>query len=550
MRVERDLRIPMRDGTALRADLYRMDSRGPLPTLLRRTPYGKSVYPPGSPADLGRIVDAGYNLLVQDVRGRWDSPGVFRPYRDEAADGHDTVEWIGKQSWAGDAVGMVGSSYEGAVQWQAAASGSTGLRAIAPHATSSDFYEGWTYQGGAFQLGFCLRWVLADLALPPLSDPGLRAAVERAVARIDDAYRDPGPLSDLLDRVAPFYREWSAHPSYDSYWRATSVRDRYTDVRAPALNISGWYDIFVAGTIANYAGMRRQGVPQKLVVGPWSHCMMSGSFPQRSYGPRAGEEAVDLTGLHLGWFDEHLRYGPPSGGPPVLLFVMGIDQWHGFADWPPPESTPTRFFLHSKGSAGLAEGGLTTAAPSDEPADTFRHDPGDPVPTCGGSTLTAGMLTGADCGPMDQRVIEARPDVLCYTTARLVEPVTVIGPVTLVLYASSSIVDTDFTAKLVDVWPDGRAEILCDGIVRARFRDSLTDPRPLTPGRVHEVRIDVGPTAAVFRRGHRIRLEVAGSNFPRFDLNPRGRAVNQVHHSRTHPSHLVLPILPAGLGQV
>lgn len=566
MRVERNLPIPMRDGTVLLADLYRVDSHDPLPTLLQRTPYGKSVYPPGSPADTERIVRDGYNLLVQDIRGRWDSPGAFEPYENEAADGYDTIEWIGKQDWATGAVGMLGSSYEGAVQWLAAASGATGLRAIAPHVTASDFHEGWTYQGGAFQLGFCLRWVLADLALPPLRDKDgrTRTEVERAVAAIENAYRNPSALSDLVDRAAPYYRGWLERSAYDEYWRAISVRERHAEIRTPALNIGGWYDIFVAGTIANYAAMSRLGVPQRLVIGPWSHCLMSGRFPQRDYGSSADAEAFDLTGLHLDWFDEHLRYGPPSGGAPVRLFVMGADQWHGFANWPPPEAEPTPLFLHSGGSANTAcgDGALTTQAPDDEPADVFHYDPADPVRTAGGSTLMAGLLTGEDCGPLDQRAVEDRPDVLCYTTEALTGPLAVVGQITLVLYAESSAVDTDFTAKLVDVSPGGRAEILCDGILRARYRESLSDPKLLTPHRVYEFRIEVGPTANVFRRGHRIRLEVSSSNFPRFDLNPNtggpgsaraagptAIAVNLVHHSRIHPSHLLLPIVPAEIAQ-
>ncbi|SDZ35696.1 hypothetical protein SAMN05421504_113121 [Amycolatopsis xylanica] len=559
MRVERDLRISLRDGVVSRADLYRTAGREPRPTLLQRTPYGKAVYPPGSPADVDRLTAAGYNLLVQDVRGRWDSAGVFEPYEYELGDGYDTIEWIGKQDWATDAVGMLGSSYEGAVQWQAAVSGAPNLRAIAPHVTSSDFHEGWTYQGGAFQLGFCLRWVLADLTLPPLGDGKLRAAVDRAVAGIEAGYRDPSSLSGLIGRVAPYYQRWLEHPVYDDYWRGISVRERYAEITKPALSIGGWYDIFVAGTVANYAAMRRLGVSQRLIVGPWSHCLMAGRFPEREYGPSADAATFDLTGAHLEWFDEHVRYGPPSAEPPVRLFVMGADEWRGYADWPPPEAQPVRLYLHSNGSANTraGDGVLAATGPEDEHADVFRYDPADPVRTGGGSTLMAGLMSGVDCGPLDQRSIECRADVLCYSTEALAEPVTVVGMVTLVLYAESSAVDTDFTAKLVDVAPDGRAEILCDGILRARYRDSLSEPRMLTPHRVHELRIEVGPTANVFRRGHRVRLEVSSSNFPRFDLNPNTGgsgtahgagpavvAVNRVHHSRAYPSHLVLPILP------
>lgn len=298
---------------------------------------------------------------------------------------------------------------------------------------------------------------------------------------------------------------------------------------------------------------------QRLVIGPWAHGPVAGWFPERSYGLMSGSDAADITGMQLRWFDRLLKGEDASAtDKPVRLFVMGADEWRDEDDWPLPDTDYVDYFLHSGGRANTAngDGRLRTTASDDVPEDVFLYDPRDPVPTVGGPTFLPGLFIGANAGPRDQREVEQRHDVLCFTSEPLAEPLTVIGPVELVLFASSSAPDTDFTAKLVDVTPDGRAEALTDGILRARYRDSLSEPSALEPGRVYELRIDLVATANVFATGHRIRLDVSSSNFPRFDRNTNTggtiaddgpadlqQAVNRAHHTTAHPSRLVLPVI-------
>jgi len=283
-------------------------------------------------------------------------------------------------------------------------------------------------------------------------------------------------------------------------------------------------------------------------------------FAERDYGPQASTRAIDLPGIHLRWFDRWLK-GIDTGveqEKPVRIFVMGIDQWREEADWPLPNTQYPRYYLHSAGRANSSAGDglLSTDAPADEPADVYCYDPRNPVPTVGGAVTLEVSPTEFNTGPLDQRRVEERDDVLCYTTPPLERPVEVTGPIELVLYVSSSAPDTDFTAKLVDVYPDGRAEILTDGILRARYHESLTAPVLMEPGAMYELRIDVGATANVFRVGHGIRLEISSSSFPRFDRNTNTggiiateseddfrQAVNRVYHSAAHPSYLILPVI-------
>jgi putative CocE/NonD family hydrolase len=293
------------------------------------------------------------------------------------------------------------------------------------------------------------------------------------------------------------------------------------------------------------------------VIGPWAHGIPTGQFAERLYGVLSSAQGVDLAGEQIRWFDHHLR-GVDNGidrAPPVKVFVTGEDTWRELDDWPPPEARVVEYYLHSSGRANTrhGDGRLSTDAPGDEPEDVLRYDPDDPVPTWGGPTFLPGGMIGANAGPRDQRHIEERADVLCFTSAPLERPLTIIGPVRLRLFASSSALDTDFTAKLVDVHPDGRAESLTDGILRARYRESLSHPRLLEPGRVYELEIAVGATANTFRAGHRIRIEVSSSNFPRFDRNTNTGgdiahetdaavvvANNRVHHDARHPSCVLL----------
>jgi len=577
--IEKNLAVTMRDGVTLATDVYRPDDAGRVPVVMLRLPYNKEqptlLFLAG---DVLRVAQAGYAVVVQDCRGTYQSGGSFNPYFQEAADGADAIAWAAVQPWSNGAVGMMGASYYGATQWLAAAEQPPALRAIAPFITTDQYYERWTYQGGAFQLGFILQWVTATFAVgevvrrlgrgaASLADLGQAIAAADAVSA---RYADMplGSRPELADRV-PYLADWLAHPSYDDYWRAAAPRERYGAVTVPALNFGGWYDLFLGGTLANYAGMRAAGgsavarAHQRLVIGPWVHGYNGGVYAERNFGLMAHDGVADVTAMQIRWFDHWLK-GQDNGVPadkPVRIFVMGADHWRDEDAWPLPDTRYAHWYLHSDGRANGAagDGRLTTDAPGTEPPDCYVYDPRDPVPTLGGPTFLPGLFVAANAGPRDQRTVEARADVLCYTSGPLARDTEVTGPVSLTLYVSSSAPDTDFTGKLVDVYPDGRALCLTDGILRARYRESLSAPRLMTPGQVYELTIDLVATANLFKAGHRIRLEVSSSNFPRFDRNTNTGgdiarethadcvpATNRVLHDSRHASCLILPMIERG----
>lgn len=574
--IDKGVSVSMRDGVELATDVYRPDVNHQVPVLVQRLPYNKEVGPLVNFAvDVQRVAQAGYAVVVQDTRGRFASGGSFSPFFHEAEDGADTVAWAASQQWSSGKVGTVGGSYFGATQWLAATEAPVPLVAMAPFVTAADFHEGWAYQGGALELGFNLSWTLLFLALGEVQRRlgGGEATMEDLLAIVQavDANEElyhVTPLTDLpvLRGVADYYFDWLAHPDYDDYWRRIAPKEHYGRITAPAMNIGGWYDLFLGGTLANYVGMKESGGSerarsmQRLVIGPWAHGATGGVFPERGYGLMGGADAFDLTGAHLRWFDHHLKEldNGADRDKPVRIFVMGANIWREEDDWPLPDTRYTDYFLHSGGRANTAvgDGALSTEAPTNEFSDVYIYDPRDPVPTVGGPTFLPGLFVAANAGPRDQRPVEGRHDVLCYTTPPLERPVEVTGPVSLVLHASSSARDTDFTAKLVDVHPDGRAENLTEGILRARYRESFSNPTLLQPDRVEQFPIDMWATSNVFGVGHRIRLEVSSSNFPRFDRNTNTggtiaeerldqavQAVNRVHHSRDYPSRLVLPVI-------
>jgi uncharacterized protein len=577
--VEKNVPVRMRDGVCLATDIYRPQVASRCPTLINRLPYDKELFVGRDGFfDVLRGVQHGYSVVVQDSRGRFHSNGSFRPFIHEADDGEDTIAWAASQSWASGSVGTFGSSYHGATQWCSASRTPPALRAMAPSFTSDQFFDGWAYRGGAFQLGLNLLWALQFLA-----SGELRRRIATGAARAEDfrslvvsidglesLYRQvPQRGLSALAEVAPYYNEWLDHPEYDEFWRSTSTRESYERITAPALNFGGWYDIFLKGTLANYVGMRERGGNElarrpRLVIGPWGHGPVSGWFSERNYGLLAGKDAIDATGMQLRWFDWLLK-GEANGvesEKPVRLFVMGPNIWRDEDDWPLPDTRYVAYFLHSGGRANTAKGDgvLSTDPPGDQAHDIYVYDPRDPVPTVGGATFLPGLTLGVNMGPRDQRQVEARHDVLCYTSDVLERPLEVVGPLTVVLYVSSSALDTDFTAKLIEVWPDGRAESVADGIQRARYRNSLSDPSLLHPGEVYELSIDLIATANVFNVGNRVRLEVSSSNFPRFDRNTNTggtiategaqdfvRAINRVYHTRDWASRLILPVIDRAL---
>ena len=575
VRTETGVPVPMRDGVILYADVYRPDTTEQVPVLLQRTPYNKSL-----PAARGAALDAlraashGYSVVIQDTRGRYTSEGDFYPFLNEIEDGYDTVEWCGAQPWSTGKVGMYGRSYVGATQWLSAVARPPSLAAIAPGLTASDYHEGWTYQGGAFEWGFAVSWTLGQLTFANLAKiaqdrPVPEDTRDKLIAAIDGMEETfqalPGKdFPHLQQGLASYFYDWMAHPTADDYWKRWRIEDHHSRMMVPALNIGGWHDIFLKGTLRNFLGMKTSGPTeevrngQKLIVGPWHHASPGPDVSGEVYfGMMAGDAAIDINGLQLRWFDHWLK-GIDNGfmdEPPVRLFVMGDNVWRNENEWPLARTQYVSYYLHSDGRANTlnGDGGLSPQHPGSEPPDVFVYDPRSPVPTRGGGLCcNAGFLPG---GAFDQRSIEARPDVLVYTSPPMEQDLEVTGPINATLYASSSAPDTDFTVKLVDVCPCGGTRNLTDGILRARYRDSLSEPDLIEPGEVYRYDVDLVATSNVFKSGHRIRLEVSSSNFPRFNRNPNtGRepweeaelrpALQTVLHNDQYPSSISLPVIP------
>ena len=572
--VESNVPVPMRDGALLYADVYRPSQAGSYPVLLQRTPYDKGQSTVTG-IDYLRAARAGYAVVVQDVRGRFASPGEFYPFLHEAADGYDTVEWAATQPWSNGNVGMVGGSYLGTAQWLAAIAKPPHLKALFPLITPSDYQEGWVFQGGAFQLGFCLSWTLLPLVLANFDAitavrPELRRhreALLHLADHMDEAlWRLPLaglPLAGAEDAtpegLAPYFSDWLEHADDAKFWRPWSIESHHAQLAIPAYHVGGWYDLFLPGTLRNFTGVQppTHGA-RKLLIGPWAHAVpLSSLAGEVDFGIGSSAAGIDLDGIQLRWFDQWLK-GERAGildEPPVRLFTMGENRWRDEEEWPLARAEETRYYLHSNGHANSVsgDGSLDTGAPVAEPPDTFRYDPRDPVPTKGGALCCS--PTFLPSGAYDQRSVEARHDVLVYTSAPLQRALEVTGPVQANIWAASSAPDTDFTAKLVDVHPEGPAYNVTDGILRARYRASRARPRPLQPGRAYALTIDLGATSILFKAGHRIRLEVSSSNFPRFDRNlntsaPAGLgtemapAAQTVLHDASHASYVALPVIP------
>lgn len=565
--VQRDVAATMSDGVTLYADVYRPAGVGPYPTLLTRTPYDKAQR--GASPFVIRAASAGYAVVVQDVRGRFNSEGKFHAFVNERRDGGETLEWLASQPWCNGDIGMFGGSYVGLTQWQAALSGHDALKAIAPNVTASNYHNGWAYQGGAFELQFNLSWTLSVLAVNSvIKATSMYSDVHESLIDAVDAMeqefsRLPLDNHPNLKTYAPYYHEWVQHPTYDDFWRELDVSQNYSDLAVPALNMGGWHDIFLGGTIENFQGMREHGKSvaardSRLLIGPWNHGGMVAGNPIGDYdfGVRSTGAYIDADGLQIAWFDRWLRgeESPFDDAPAARYFLMGAGEWQTATNWPPEDAVKQSWYLRSDGWANSrhGDGVLTPSEPGEEPPDSFVYNPLHPVPTKGGGLCCNAVWSLG--GAYDQREIEDREDVLVYTSEPLEQPLDVVGPVKVVLYASSTAPDTDFTAKLVDVHPCGYARNLTDGIIRARYRLSMSEETLLTPGEVVEYEIDLWSTANRFRTGHRIRVEISSSNFPRFDLNPNtgelpGRstemvsAMQTVHHSAGYPSRVELMVV-------
>ncbi len=447
LKVETNLPVSMRDGTTLYADVYRPDGPGPFPVLLQRTPYDKTT--PGAALGLDPLKAAkkGYALVIQDARGRYTSEGEFYCFRDEINDGYDTVEWAASQPWSSGKVGMYGASYVGATQWLTAVSSPPHLTAMVPNVTASNYHQGWTYQGGAFELGFNVSWTLSELTLanfPSISSvrnvpPERQQKLVEAVESMESSFLH-SPMKEfphLKDGLADYFYDWVDHPDYDDYWKKLCIEEHYSRITVPSLNIGGWYDIFLGGAIRNYLGMRDKGATeearrgQKLIIGPWDHTSRGTSIVGSHYfGLAADAGALDLDGIHFKWFDYWLK-GESNGvldDPPVRIFVMGDNVWRDEQEWPLTRAKPTDYYFHSQGQANSlnGNGSLSTEPPGNEPTDVFLYNPANPVPTRGGGLCCDPYFFPG--GAFEQKEIEARDDVLVYTTPPLDREVEVTGP--------------------------------------------------------------------------------------------------------------------------
>jgi uncharacterized protein len=562
--VERGAIVTMRDGVILRADIYRPKGEGRFPVLLQRTPYNKS-----GEAEFGfEAAERGYVVIVQDVRGRFTSQGEWYPFKYESQDGYDTVEWAASLPYSNGKVGMFGGSYVGATQMLTAIAHPPHLAGICPVVTASNYHDGWTYQGGAFEQWFNESWTSG------LAQDTLNRNVQKRTNAMEGAWKlplasyplfnfeEPPSSASLTDSLAPYFLDWLAHPSYDEYWKRWSIEEHYGDITVPALTTAAWYDIFQGGALRNYIGMKARGANpaardgQRLLVIIGGHAGSGRKVGDIDFGPAAANS--DETPITLQWYDFLLKgmENEFAKEKRVKIFVMGTNEWRQEDDWPLARARTTKYFLHSTGSANSLRGSgtLSTKEPGSEPSDHYVYDPANPVATIGGPLCCDSQHLAP--GPRDQRPNEARDDVLIFSTAPLTRDFEVTGPVSLELYAKSSAVDTDFTAKLVDVWPDGFAQNLTEGIVRGRYRDSQEKAQLMNPGQVYKFTIDLWSTSDVFRKGHMLRLEVSSSNFPRFDRNLNTGedaefarrnvpATNTIYHDAQHPSALILPVVAA-----
>jgi putative CocE/NonD family hydrolase len=560
--ISKNVEMKTRDGVVLRADIYRPAGEGTFPVLLTRTPYNKE-----NAANFGRIAaQRGYMLIAQDTRGRYASDGEWYTFKHESADGYDTIEWAAALPHSNGKVGMFGGSYVGATQMLAAIANPPHLAGICPVVTASNYHENWTYQGGAFEQWFNESWT-SGLAQNTLN----RESVENTNAMLGSKQLpltqyplfntlSSAPASTSTQSLAPYFLDWIGHPLYDSYWQQWSIEENYQNIHVPALTIAAWYDIFQGGSLRNYIGMRDHAATeaarngQRLLVAIGGHSGSGQTVGTVDFGPTA---PFDENAVTLEWYD-YLFLGKQNrfadAAHPVHIFVMGKNEWRDEKAWPLPEARSATYYLHSTGNANKVSGDglLSIAAPRSESTDGFTYDPANPVPTIGGPLCCDS--THLAPGPRDQLPDELRDDVLVYTTPVLAQDTEVTGPVMLKLYASTSAVDTDFTAKLVDVWPSGFAQNLTEGILRARFREGTTAAGTTTPGKIYEYKIDLWSTSNVFLKGHKMRVEVSSSNFPRFDRNLNNgksaatdstfvKATNTIYHDSDHPSALILPVV-------
>ena len=587
-RVTTEENVPMktRDGITLYADIVRPDSDERFPALLSRTPYGKTgATDPNGPNSL--YAQYGYVSITQDCRGRFASEGEYDTIFQEAADGYDAVEWAARLPCSNGRVGTTGQSYLGLTQYLIACNDPMppSLQCMAPVSASADYHASWIYQtGGVSKWGWMVPYAIFK-GLDTLKRQGRRDLMEKmkeyveggelsgvrktrwglnAFTPLTDEWYRHLPIKDwgeLLKETAPYMAEHIAHADDGEYWYRANVNHFAETISTPMLHVTSWYDTFAEGGPAAYQNISTKSefsvarTGQRLIIGPWGHLLPYTNPSSRGagdidFGPNA---LIDLNETLLRWFDYWLK--DVANGimdeSPVSVFTLGENRWQHMSDWPPPNMRQVRYFLHSGGEANTLKGNgtLSTVPPSQEQTDAFVYDPDNPVQSLGGNNLTV------DMGVQDQRPVEERNDVLVYTSEPITQALEITGPVTVTLWASSSAIDTDFTAKLVDVHPDGYAQNLLNGIIRARYRDSATTPQMMEAGKPYQFTLDLWATSNVFLPGHRIRLEISSSHFPEFDRNlntgeafgegTQGVTAQQtVFHQEDRASYVLLPLIP------
>jgi uncharacterized protein len=589
--IERDLMVPARDGVMLATDIYR-PGPGPFPLLLERTPYDKSaasrsertaaVAAPRSRAEVAAyFVRHGYAVAYQDCRGRYASGGSFTKYLSEAADGYDTLTWLVKQPWCNGRIGTFGLSYAAHTQAALGCLDPPGLAAqFLDCGGFSNAHRSGIRHGGAFDLKQA-TWAYRN-ALADARDPSVKAAL--AAENIGEWFRrmpwrrGHSPVSAAPEYEDYLFEQWS-HGAFDDYWKqaglyAEGFWDQYADV--PIVHLSGWYDPYARTTMENFVGLSAaKRSPMRLILGPWTHGDRSLSHAgEVEFGPAApvdGNLAEDFFDLRRRWFDRWIK-GVANGvedEPAVRVFVMGggsgrrnrdgrLDhggRWRSAVSWPLSQTRSTRLYLQPE--RGLA----MTPPPAGSASFKYAFDPRDPAPTLGGAISSGEPIMHA--GAFDQNTLAGRPDVLVFMTSPLDRDLEIAGPVTLHLWIASDAPDTDFTAKLIDLYPPsddyprGFAMNLTEGLLRVRYRDNWEKPALIAPGEVYPITIELFPVANLFCRGHQLRLDISSSNFPHFDVNPNSGepegsweypriARNRVFADTSRPSHLVLPVIPPG----
>lgn len=558
--VENLVAIKMRDGVTLFADVYRPDKPGKYPVLVSRTPYSTERAPSAYASGVW-FAQRGYVYVFQDVRGRHESEGRWEPFRDDINDGYDTIEWAAAQPWSNGKVGMDGGSYLGHVQWRAAQAKPPHLVCMVPRVASTSIYHNWITLNGGWRLSFNFGWgpVRQESRIMQNTGPHTMTGLHEINFDTLQWHLPLDTMQEKAGRHAKFYRDWIAHPDYDDYWKPLNAEEHFQEIGIPVYTMGGWFDIFSQGTLNGYVGMSTKGSTDaarkgsRILIGPWGHGS-SRKFGDVDFGEHAH---VDENAAALRFFDYWLK-GKDDGlskEPPVTLYVMGKGEWRQENEYPLKRTEYRKMYFHSGGHANTArgDGQLSWDSPgAQSQPDRFRYDPMNPVPSLGGNNCCG---TPTPAGPKDQNPLSARGDILAYTSPILDKDIEVTGPVKVVLHASSDAVDTDFVAKLIDVFPDGRALNVAEGIVRARYREGASKAKLMEPGKVYEFAIDMVGTSNAFLKGHRIRVDVTSSHFPEFDRNPNtgepfGKHANTkvasqtVYHDGARASYVLLPVIP------